>query len=665
MKIQDNSPTLEVHPENQFESDLNPSMCSSVVSKSSTLVWEPTDPSFFLFKIESPKKTKRKKKRIENWRRNIQKTNRNRGEAYTSSRGLPKPAKKMGPACKSTCGLKCSQNVSDDQRNGIFQNFWQSGDLMAQRNFVSKHLETSSILQTKRNKRTKSKKRQLSNKFFLPIKTDRVRVCKVFFVNTLAISNRWIRTVNTKERDGFLEEDFRGKHGQQRKLDPEIHASVRAHINSIPRIESHYCRANTSREFIENSKSVADIHRDYKLSREEAGLPAATYNTFNNIFKDEFNLSFFKRKKDLCNLCESYTNGSEEEKALLQEALDIHHREKELIREMKEKDKQDPSIIAACFDLEAVLSAPLCEVNAFYYVSKIATYNFTLYELQSKQGFCFVWNESDGMRGANEIGSCLWRYLTQIQSGKPVVLYADNCFGQNKNKYITSLLMYAVQVLDIPSIHLHFFVVGHSQNENDHMHSLVEKQKKRALAAGPIYVPAQWIPIIAAAKKSGQPFKIEEMDFSDFIDVKNISLQMGKNYNKTVKKTKVLWTEIRSLRVLKGEPDRFSVKESFEDGEEYKEIIVSKHVDPNTIEIKQLFSKPLIIRGAKLAGLLELCKKNLILKKYHSFYNNLKLRELELESEAPGASKKRKKNGNGRTAVKRRKRNNDFIEEDS
>ena len=48
------------------------------------------------------------------------------------------------------------------------------------------------------------------------------------------------------------------------KEDPAIKDGVIDHINTIPRIESHYLRAQSTREFIEGGKSLADLHRDYK-----------------------------------------------------------------------------------------------------------------------------------------------------------------------------------------------------------------------------------------------------------------------------------------------------------------------------------------------------------------------------------------------------------------
>jgi hypothetical protein len=68
------------------------------------------------------------------------------------------------------------------------------------------------------------------------------------------------------------------------------------------------------------------------------------------------------------------------------DAYNNYHKEKELVRAMQTADKENPNVAAACFDLEAVLSNPSEKVNAYYYKSKLATYNITLYELNSTLG---------------------------------------------------------------------------------------------------------------------------------------------------------------------------------------------------------------------------------------------------------------------------------------
>ena len=48
------------------------------------------------------------------------------------------------------------------------------------------------------------------------------------------------------------------------------------------------------------------------------------------------------------------------------------------------------------------------------------------------------------MRGSNEIANCL-KYFVENLSGqiKQVYLIADNCIGQNKNRFITQMLSIA------------------------------------------------------------------------------------------------------------------------------------------------------------------------------------------------------------------------------
>lgn len=88
--------------------------------------------------------------------------------------------------------------------------------------------------------------------FFITKNEKKIRVCKTFLINTLGIAERRIRSViQGKTGTGMAPIDNRGKHSNHRKNDPEVVASVRNHINSIPRIESHYVRNDPSREFID------------------------------------------------------------------------------------------------------------------------------------------------------------------------------------------------------------------------------------------------------------------------------------------------------------------------------------------------------------------------------------------------------------------------------
>ncbi|KAJ8934916.1 hypothetical protein NQ314_013106 [Rhamnusium bicolor] len=114
----------------------------------------------------------------------------------------------------------------------------------------------------------------------------------------------------------------------KKKIDNEILDSIRAHINSVPRVESHYVRASTSREFIDGGLSIAEMHRNYAKEQKSANKPEVNYDTYARIFNFEFNIGFFAPRKDQCDLCESYKNAEEKEKEKLENAYQLHLKEK-------------------------------------------------------------------------------------------------------------------------------------------------------------------------------------------------------------------------------------------------------------------------------------------------------------------------------------------------
>lgn len=42
---------------------------------------------------------------------------------------------------------------------------------------------------------------------------------------------------------------------------------------------------------------------------------------------------------------------------------------------------------------------------------KFTVYNFTIFDIGKKLGYCYVWNESEAKRGSNEIATCLLKFM--------------------------------------------------------------------------------------------------------------------------------------------------------------------------------------------------------------------------------------------------------------
>lgn len=125
--------------------------------------------------------------------------------------------------------------------------------------------------------------------------------------------------------------------------------------------------------------TLTELYRNYQQMCENENKPAASQYVYSDIFNKEFNIGFFKPKKDQCDFCESYKHYSATDKEKNKEQYEKHHEEKELGRKEKDQDKKkDTNFIVASFDLQAVLPAPIGQASIFYYKSKLNCYNLTV-----------------------------------------------------------------------------------------------------------------------------------------------------------------------------------------------------------------------------------------------------------------------------------------------
>lgn len=125
---------------------------------------------------------------------------------------------------------------------------------------------------------------------------------------------------------------------------------------------------------------------------------------------------------------------------------------------------------------------PKGDVSTFNYRSKLNFLNFTIYDMQKNIADCHVWDESNGHRGVKELETCIWKYLEMKfdKNEGDVNFYSDNCPGQNKIKFILALYIHAVRWFkNIKTITYKYLIKGHTQNEGDSVHSIIERQCKK------------------------------------------------------------------------------------------------------------------------------------------------------------------------------------------
>ena len=348
------------------------------------------------------------------------------------------------------------------------------------------------------------------------------------------------------------------------------------------------------------------------------------------FFCTEFNLSFYRPKKDQCNACEIFKNRTADEKEQLKESHENHMKQKQVAQDEKKKDREkmansSGTTITATFDLQSVLQLPSGSASLLYYKRKLILHNCTVYE-DSKRAFCFVWLETDGRRGSSEIGTFLYRYLSGLPATvKEVILYSDSCTGQNRNQFITAVLLHAVQVLHIDVIEQKFLVPGHTQMECDSMHSAIEHAQRYQKT----YVPNDWLNVMKSARRR-HPYQTEQLSFGDFYDLRALAKDLLSNRKTNSSGKSVNWMEIRCIRVSKASPGVVFYKTDFSEPE-YSRI--QQGPCPSTV-LQPLYETQLPISKLKKQDLLSLCSSCVIPSLYHDFYRALPTSDLPGSGEA-------------------------------
>ncbi len=519
---------------------------------------------------------------------------RNNGETYTSN-ATGKVMRGRKDEDKPRCNghneavvwgdkFQC-EGITDECRKQIRYAYWEQGSIQRQREWISRHIQVSEVSRPNPKGR---KNRSIS--YFLPSTSSQtgtlIPVCKTMFLNTVNISARAITTtINKMKPEGTIEADKRG--GRRNvENDKAMTKRVTEHINRFPRVESHYCRSSSSRQYLSCDLNVNRMHMMYQQEYPENTVSLSFYT---KIFKS-MNLAFHLPKKDLCGLCASYhlnkESGINDED--LNEEYQNHILEKDRVRQIKDEEKErslkDPSKVTCCFDLQQVIYLPKSDWSEIFYKRRLGCYNFTIFDVASKDGFCFLSHEGTTKRGSNEIATSLYTFLEDKdrQGAQEITMFSDGCPGQNKNTIVPTRMMYFIQTSQTcQTVTLNFFEPYHGQCEGDSMHSTIEREMR---VLREVFLPAQLATAFALARKyPNKPYHVREMLSSDILDWKELSTAVFGQGNSRVKETDdgqlISWKTFKAVKGVKATPDKVYVKMShFQD---FKPVTLGARVRSN------------------------------------------------------------------------------------
>lgn len=127
----------------------------------------------------------------------------------------------------------------------------------------------------------------------------------------------------------------------------------------------------------------------------------------------------------------------------------------------------------------------------------------------------FLWGEETGHRGSDEMCSALIKFLTNKPEIEKLIVFSDNCPGQNKNWVMMALWMQYIREKTFTEITHYFLIPGHTHLPSDRDFALIEKCQKKIEQ---IYAPSMWIDIIKRSNKKN-PFNVQIMTQNDILNV--------------------------------------------------------------------------------------------------------------------------------------------------
>lgn len=377
-------------------------------------------------------------------------------------------------------------------------------------------------------------------------------------------------------------------------------------LDLLPKVPSHYCRSTSKKIYVESSfRSKLHMYNVYNEWCNTSNHILAGRMYFDRVIKEN-NIAIHAPRKDQCDICSSFRI-----KNITAAEYNIHIEAKTAARNAKAaaKESANEETLVLTMDLQSVLLCPKTLDSALYYKQKLQVHNFTIFELNDKHVFLYVWHEANGGVTANEFTSCIVDYISKKSDNyKKIILISDGCNYQNRNKTLGSALSDLSKKMQI-TIEQLFLVKGHTMMEADNVHSVLEHIFKP-----PIFAPSDYIARMRLARPA-KPYNIIVADFSFFLNYEDepsnfTSIRPGK------KTGDATVTDIRQLQYTETGDVNYQLDFSGIWQPLPQRRNISKNVEP-----KKLYTEQLSISESKYRHLQEL--KVLIDKDHHPFYDSL------------------------------------------
>ena len=150
-------------------------------------------------------------------------------------------------------------------------------------------------------------------------------------------------------------------------------------------------------------------------------------------------------------------------------------------------------------------------------------------------------------------------------------MFADHWSGQNRYHFVPYMLVFKNSRLGSYKLAITFLEKGHTETENDSVHSVIDCAARTAQ----IYMPEQWNVTVRSARKSKTPYIVQEMSVTEFTDLKKMAKTV-KDMSVDVDGEKVKWSLVKQFIAYSHDKDALYVTYDYNKPE--KRIDEATHV---------------------------------------------------------------------------------------
>lgn len=371
---------------------------------------------------------------------------------------------------------------------------------------------------------------------------------------------------------------MRGLSGGKNKISEHRLQEVIQHIDKFPRYKSHYAREQSTCMYLRSDTTLSVMYNLYK----EGSESPVSFSKYKDIFLRHFNLKRKPLKKDTCNTCDKLevlkNTGSLEEQNKFnlekQNHLTLASEARNTMNTDRKRAEEDEHLEVLTFDMEKTLPLPRIPTSVVFYKRQLWLYNLGIHTAKKNKGHCYIWLEGVAGRGAQEVGSCLFRHIMEdadMAACKNLILWSDSCGGQNRNIKMVLMLMAMLEVHPtLEKITLRFLTSGHSFLPNDTDFGDIECALKLQQR---LYTADDYINIMKSCKKKN-PLVVHKMEKEHFFGTANVEKNIV-NRKVDVSNSKINWLKFKEIEVRKDRPFTIFVKTSLGD-ETHREINIEK-----------------------------------------------------------------------------------------